>query len=110
MAKHDHADPPAKPEHPKDRPLKPDDPMEMMAAPAPGDPLVMLDGIVEEYARMGWGKEQIAELFDTPFFQATHGLKELLGKAEIERRIEATLKRCGVFRVRGGTHDPGGAR
>ncbi len=110
MADHDHSDTHPKPEHPKDRPLKPDDPMEMMAATANGDPLVMLDSIVEEYARMGWGRDQIAELFDTPFFQATHGLKKLLGKEEIERRIEATLKRCGVFRVRAGNPKPTGAR
>ena len=118
MANHDHRDTHVagsshtspKPEHPKDRPLEPDDPMEMMAADATGDPLVMLDGIVEEYARMGWGREQIAELFDSPFFQATHGLRKLLGKEEIERRIEATLKRCGVFRVRGDNQDPRRAR
>ena len=110
MADHDHSDTHPNPEHPKNQPLKADDPMEMMAAPANGDPLVMLDGIVEEYARMGWGREQIRELFDTPFFQATHGLKKLLGKEEIERRIEATLVRCGVFRIRTGNQDPSGAR
>ena len=106
MADHDHGD-----THPSSQhPLEPDDPMETMAASANGDPMVMLDGIVEEYARMGWGREQIAELFDTPVFQATHGLKKLLGKEEIERRIEATLKRCGVFRVRTGNPTPNGVR
>ena len=110
MVDHDHSDAHPKPEHPKDRPLKPDDPLEMMAATANGDPLVMPDGIVEEYARMGWGRVQIAELFDNPFFQATHGLKKLLGKVEIDRRIEATLKRCGVFRIRAGNPKPTGAR
>ena len=103
MADDDHSNTPPHPEHPKDQPLQPDDPMEMMGATANGDPVIMLDGIVEEYARMGWGREQIAKLFDTPFFQATHGLKKLLGKEEIERRIEATLKRCGVFRVSAGS-------
>lgn len=89
-------------EHPKDRPIEADDPMEMMGATANGDPLIMLDGIVEEYARMGWGRERILELFDSPFFQATHGLQKLLGAEEVGRRIDATLKRCGVFRIRSG--------
>jgi hypothetical protein len=114
MADHDPSNTAAKPEHapehPKDRPLEPDDPMEMMATAVTGDPLIMLDSIVEEYARMGWGRDQITELFDSPFFQATHGLKKLLGKDEIERRIEATLKRCGVLRVRSSHQDPGGKR
>ena len=96
-------DPPSELEHPKHRPQKANDPMEMMAEAANGDPLVMLDGIVEEYARMGWGAGRIRELFDSPFFQATHGLKRLLGEQEIERRIEATLKRCGVSRFRAGS-------
>ncbi len=110
MGDHDQADTEPNPLHPGEKPLKADDPMEMMAATATGDPLVMLDGIVEEYARMGWGRDEIAELFDSPFFQATHGLKKLLGKEEIERRIEATLKRCGVFRVRTDNQDPNSAR
>lgn len=110
MSDHDHSDARSKPQHPGDKPLKADDPMEMMAATTHGDPLLMLDGIVEEYARMGWGREQIAELFDTPFFQATYGLKKLLGKEEIERRIDTTLQRCGVFRIRTGNRDPSSAQ
>ena len=97
-------------EHPKNRPLTVDDPMEMMAAPADGDPWVMLDGIIEEYARMGWGPAQIKELFDNPFYHATHGLRRLLGDQVIEQRIEATLGRCGVFRVRTGRQAPNGGR
>ncbi len=77
-----------------------DDPMEMRAAAVDGNPYAMLDGIVEEYARMGWGRKRILELFDSSFFQATHGLVELLGRERVEQRIDAVLARCGVHRFR----------
>lgn len=86
-------------EHPGNRAIEPEDPMMVVAEAADGDPLVMLDGIIEEYARMGWDADQIKRLFEHPFFQATHALKQLLGEQEIHRRIEIVLKRCGVFHV-----------
>ncbi len=92
-------------EHPKHRASEADDPMEMVGERADGNPLAMLEGIVEEYARMGWGPDRIHQLFNSPFFQGTFGLKNLLGEKEIERCIEATVKRCGVFNFRSGTLD-----
>ncbi len=110
MSDHDptRTDPFPAEEHPKHRPLEADDPMEMRAEPVNGDPLAMLDGIIEEYARMGWGSDQIRQLFSNPFFQATHGLKKLLGEPAIEQRIAATLQRCGVFRFRSERPDDNG--
>ena len=90
-------------DHPKNQPWEPEDPMMLRAEPVQGDPEVMLDCLVEEYARMGWGADRIAELFDDPFFQATHGLKELFGERGIRERIKQTLARCGVFRFK--AHD-----
>ncbi len=87
-------------EHPKNSPVEPEDPMMLKAEPVSGDPEVMLACIVEEYARMGWGADEIMELFDKPFFRATNGLKALFGEDEIRKRIESTLRQCGVLRCK----------
>jgi hypothetical protein len=86
-------------EHPGNRPAEPADPMETTAARVDGDPLIMLDCLIEEYAHQGASKREILDLFDQPFYQATHGLKRLLGEDAIRRRVESVLVRCGVFRV-----------
>ncbi len=87
-------------EHPGNRPAEPADPMETTAARVDGNPFVMLDCLIEEYARQGLSKREILDLFEQPFYQATHGLKCLLGEETIRRRVESTLARCGVFSVR----------
>jgi hypothetical protein len=86
-------------EHPKDRPAQPADPFQMMADGVEGDPLLMLDCIVEEYSRMGAGEEEILRLFDDPEFLATHGLRGLFGKQATRERVRAVLARCGILRV-----------
>ena len=86
-------------EHPKNRPIEPEDPMVLNADAISGDPWLMLDGIVEEYARMGWSGDEIEQLFDQPFYQATHALKQNLGEVAVHARIRRTLSRCGLFCV-----------
>jgi hypothetical protein len=63
-----------------------------------GDPLIMLDCIVEEYARMGCDFEMIAHVFDNPFYEGTFGLTRSLGAEAVRKRIRETLARCGVMR------------
>ena len=86
-------------EHPKDRPAEPADPFQMMAGGVEGDPLLMLDCIVEEYSRMGADEEEILRLFDNPEFLATHGLRGLFGAEATSDRVRTVLSRCGVLRV-----------
>lgn len=85
-------------EHPKDRPAELADPYQLIAGGVEGDPLLMLDCIVEEYARMGADEAQILGLFEDPMFLATHGLHGLLGAANTRERVRRTLSRCGVLR------------
>lgn len=75
-----------------------DDPMQLKAGLLEGNPQVMLEGLIEEYARMGWNADQIARLFEQPFFAATHGLTRRFGREAIRACIDQTLQRCGVFR------------
>ena len=83
---------------PMDKPLESDDPMLLRGQPVTGDPQVMLECLVEEFASMGWDADRIEKLFDMPFFRATHGLAEHFGRDGVRSRIEATLNRCGVHR------------
>lgn len=89
----------AKP-HPKDRPIEPEDPLNLHAVEVPGDPERMLRLLVEEYARMGWDLESLLRLFREPFYRAAHGLWLLYGEEELRRRISDALARCGVIRSR----------
>jgi len=71
----------------------------MMAGGVAGDPLLMFDCIVEEYSRLGWGEEEILQLFDDPAFLATRGLRDLLGEQATRDRVRGVLSRCRTLRV-----------
>lgn len=86
--------------HPATREMLPDDPLEMQAFEVPGDPEVMLRFIVEEYARMGAGVEDIVRLARDPFYQALHGLWLHFGEDAFRDRLAAVVRRCGVIRIK----------
>ena len=95
--------PPADPydgRHPRDRAIEPEDPMLLTGEPADGEPLFMLDSLIEEFAGQGFDRARLLRLFDTPFFQATWGLLGVLGRPLVEARIDAVLARRGVARFR----------
>jgi hypothetical protein len=85
---------------PRSRAAEPDDPYTLHATPAPGDPEVLLRCLVQEYAGMGWGGEEILELFRSPFFPALHGLLRVYGEAGVRERVAAVLRRTGTLRFR----------
>jgi hypothetical protein len=95
-------------ENPKSKRPEPDDPMTLHANEVGGDPWVMLDCLIEEYARMGLGPEEVEKLFSTPFYQAPYALRETLGRDAIRERIERVFPRVGVFRVSVIHTDPAG--
>jgi len=85
--------------HGVDKHLEPEDPMQRNGQVVPGDPAVMLDGLVEEFARMGMPRDRILNLFESPTFEATHGLRAVLGADVVRRRVDAVLQRCGVWNI-----------
>ena len=86
--------------NPKDRPAEAEDPFHMFAGGVAGDSALMLDCLVEEYSRMGYGADEILELFESPEFLATHALRGLFGAEATRDRVHAVLSRCRVLRVR----------
>lgn len=85
--------------HPATRLAEPEDPMNLHGFEVPGDPEVMLRMLVEEYARMGFGAEEIMRLFRDPFYQAFHGLYQIWGEEGVARRVGAIISKFGVMRT-----------
>ncbi|MCA9181270.1 MAG: hypothetical protein KDA51_07445 [Planctomycetales bacterium] len=85
--------------HPATREILPEDPMEMFAMEIPGDPTFMLQLLVEEYARMGWGLEDLMRLARDPNYSSFHGLFQRFGEDKLRKRMSTILSRCGVIRA-----------
>jgi hypothetical protein len=91
--------------HPLDRAAEADDPYTLHATAVGGDPEVMLECLVQEYAWMGWDVSQILRLFGDPGYPALNGLLDHYGIEGVRRRVAAVLGRMGVFRVSGAVRD-----
>ena len=91
--------------HPATRAVEPDDPMTLHAAEVEGDPDIMLQCVVQDYAWMGWGAEQILSLFRDRSYPVLHQLLSMYGDAGIRERIDELLGQMGVFRVQGFVHE-----
>jgi hypothetical protein len=85
--------------HPKTREAEPDDPSEIVANTVPGDPELMLECIVDEYAQIGWDTNLLMALFRSPEYPVLNELLSYFGPEETRRRIESRLDEVGVFRV-----------
>lgn len=86
--------------HPLSRPADEEDPLELMAQPAIGDPDVMLECILQEFAWMGWSVEQLLSLFHHPGYPVLNQLREFYGDAEVRRRVEQLAAQWGQLRFR----------
>ncbi len=91
--------------HPATRPVEADDPLAPCATAVGGDPEVMLECLVQEYAWMGWDVSHILRLFGDPGYPALNGLLDHYGADGVRRRVAAVLARMGVFRVSGTVRD-----
>jgi hypothetical protein len=83
--------------HPLSRMLEPEDPLELMATPAPGDPDVMVESIVQEFVWMGWSAEQLLEIFQNPMYPVLNQLREHLGDEVIRDKVQTIVERAGIF-------------
>jgi hypothetical protein len=77
--------------------MEAEDPLEICATPVPGDPRVMLECFIQEYAAMGWNAGQIFDLFSDPSYPALHGLLRAYGETFLRHQITTSLGRTGVF-------------
>jgi hypothetical protein len=91
--------------HPLGRPAEADDPYTLHASAVGGDPEVMLECLVQEYAWMGWDTKQLLALFRHPAYPALNALLGYYGEGGVRRRVAAVLGRMGTFRVSGTVRD-----
>jgi hypothetical protein len=87
--------------HPATREVEAEDPLELHATPMPGDPAVMLACLVQEYAWLGYGTEEIVALFHDPAYPALNALVDLYGKHGLGERVEALVGQTGVLHFSG---------
>ncbi|HUE69816.1 MAG TPA: hypothetical protein VMP01_02910 [Pirellulaceae bacterium] len=85
--------------HPATRGIEPEDPLNLHAVEVDGDPQIMLQMLVEDYARMGFGLEELMNLCRQPFYVGLHGLWLRYGEEALRQRLSGILSRCGVFRT-----------
>ena len=95
---HDHDD--CNVRHPRDRAMQADDPMMLEPVELDGDPEIMIDCLIEEFARMGWDMPTIVRMFDDPFYEGPHRARQLYRADAFEKRVRRVLARCGTMRVR----------
>jgi hypothetical protein len=86
--------------HPRDRATQQDDPMMLEPVEIDGDPEIMIDCLIEEFARMGWDTPTIIRMFDNPFYEGPHRARQLYTADAFEARVRRVLGRCGTLRVR----------
>jgi hypothetical protein len=84
--------------HPLTREIEPDDPMELVATPAPGDPDEMLECLIQEFLWMGTSAEELMHLFRSPGYPVLQQLLALFGEEAIRARIETVLGDVGGVR------------
>ena len=81
------------------KPPEEDDPFELVQAWVPGgDPEMMATCLIEEYARLGMGDEEILSLFSRPVYQI-HDLYRQWGEARVRNLIHEVISRTGRMRV-----------
>ena len=84
--------------HPLTRSVEAEDPMELVPTMVEGDPEVMLESFVQEFAQMGYGEAELLALFTSPAYPVLHQLGVYYGEARLRQRIGEMLERTGVFR------------
>jgi len=85
--------------HPATREIEAEDPMELVANPAPGDPDVMLNCMIGEFAWQGYDADGLMRLFLNPEYPVLNQLLDYYGPKEVRRRIDETLGGFDAFSV-----------
>lgn len=78
-------------QHGRDKEAEADDPYELNGINAPGNKEFMARTLIEEYARLGYGKDRLMAIFKNEFYQSAHNVYQDLGEEEIESIIDEVL-------------------
>ncbi len=78
------------------KPAEPDDPMALVGVGLPaGDPDLMAECLVDEYARLGLGDEALLRIFRDPAFPGAHAVWRRRGETYVRELIARARTRWG---------------
>lgn len=78
---------------------EPDDPMELRGEAALGNARLMLGCVIEEFLDQGFSAAQVAVLFESPFYQAAHGLLKIFGRDAVLQAIQEKVAQSVSFHI-----------
>ncbi len=84
--------------HPRDCAAEPDQPLELNAMTAPGDPAFMFRCLVEELLLGGIDADSLLEMSRLPEYRAVHAARVALGGERAEGIIRDAAARVGLHR------------
>jgi hypothetical protein len=77
--------------------IDPDDPMQLHGvALRNGDPMRMLDDILDEFVRIGYRERHLHMLFRDPHYQMTFALGQVVGAETVRLVVRRVLSRWGI--------------
>ncbi len=76
-----------------------DDPMELMCGRVPGEIDVLARCMVEEFAQIGYGADDLFGMFSEPGYPLLNGILRMRGESAIRGLIQEVLDECGTIRV-----------
>jgi hypothetical protein len=80
-----------------------DDPQELVGVELPGDETVtreMAEAFADEFASLGFSREQILALYRAPFYAGAHQAWALLGEENIRRIVDESVAVWGRISCR----------
>ncbi len=83
-----------------------DDPMQLVGTSAPGNKKYMLRCFVEEFVRMGKGKEQLMKIFESPFYESANNMLERFGRETIEQIVDEVLNEHSGYEYKSTVTNP----
>jgi len=86
--------------HPATRPMEAEDPLELHGVLLDGNPVEMVRCVMEEFAAMGWSRQELLRLFRDPEYPGLVSIARSLGWSTIEAVAEDVTHRYGRFRIR----------
>ena len=75
------------------------DPMELVCETIPGEAAFLAQCVVEEFALIGYGAEDLFTLFREPVYPLMNNILRKEGEPFVRSLIERVLAECGTLKV-----------
>ena len=76
------------------------DPMELVCEAIPGDPLFLAQCVIEEFALIGYGAEDLVTLFRQPVYPMLNNILRKEGEVFVRNLIDQVLGEWGTLKVK----------